>query len=72
MENALTQHVIVPTRGTNVLDLILSTDPMFVSSVTAGDNVRFLDKVSDQSALICTINLSYVSPMPYASISEPF
>ena len=62
MENALTQHVIVPTRGTNVLDLILSTDPMVVSRVTAGDYFRFLDKVSDHSALICTINLSYVSP----------
>ena len=56
MENALTQHVIVPTRGTNVLDLILSTDPMVVSRVTAGDHFRFLDKVSDHSALICTIN----------------
>ncbi len=41
MENALTQHVIVPTRGTNVLDLILSTDPMVVSRVTAGDIFAF-------------------------------
>ena len=47
MENALTQHVTVPTRETNVLDLILSTDPMVVSRVTASDNFRFLDKVSD-------------------------
>ena len=47
IENALrpTQHVIVPTRGTNVLDQILSTDPMVVSRVTAGDHFRFLDKV---------------------------
>ena len=64
MENALTQHVTVPTRETNVLDLILSTDPMVVSRVTASDNFRFLDKVSDHSAFICTINLSYVSPRP--------
>ena len=70
MENALTQHVIVPTRGTNVLDLILSTDPMVVSRVTAGDHFRFLDKVSDHSALICTINLSYVSPTLHQSPSH--
>ena len=70
MENALTQHVIVPTRGTNVLDLILSTDPMVVSRVTAGDHFRFLDKVSDHSALICTINLSYVSPTLHQSQSH--
>ena len=62
MKNAFTQHVTVPTRETNVLDLILSTDPMVVSRVTASDNFRLLDKVSDHSALICTINLSYVSP----------
>ena len=70
MENALTQHVIVPIRGTNVLDLILSTDPMVVSRVTAGDHFRFLDKVSDHSALICTINLSYVSPTLHQSQSH--
>ena len=70
MENALTQHVTVPTRETNVLDLILSTDPMVVSRVTASDNFRFLDKVSDHSALICTINLSYVSPTLHQSQSH--
>ena len=70
MENALTQHVTVPTRETNVLDLIISTDPMVVSRVTASDNFRFLDKVSDHSALICTINLSYVSPTLHQSQSH--
>ena len=70
MENALTQHVTVPTRETNVLALILSTDPMVVSRVTASDNFRFLYKVSDHSALICTINLSYVSPTLHQSQSH--
>ena len=61
MENALTQHVIVPTRGTNVLDLILSTDPMVVSRVTAGDYFRFLDKVSDHSALLLACAITHHS-----------
>ena len=53
-----------------MFDLILSADPMVVSRVTAGDNFRFLDKVSDHSALICTINLSYVSPTLHQSLSH--
>ena len=41
-----------------------------MSRVSAGDNFRFLDKVSDHSALICTINLSHVSPTLHQSQSH--
>ena len=62
VENALTQHVTAPTRGANILDFILSIDPMVVTMVTTSNNFRFLDKASDHSALKCTINLLYVPP----------
>ena len=58
MGNSLTQHVTLPTRGANIIDLILSIDPMVVPMVTTSDHFNFLDKASGHSALKCTISLS--------------
>ena len=60
-ENALTQHVHFPTRGHNILDFILSSDPMAVTLVNAMDNFRSLHNASDHSAIVCNVNTHYVS-----------
>ena len=60
-ENALTQHVEFPTRGHNILDLILSSDPMAVTQVNAIDNFRSLHDASDHSSIVCNVNTPYVS-----------
>ena len=60
-ENALTQHVHFPTRGHNILDLILSSDPMAVTQVNAIDNFRSLHNASDHISIVCKLNIPYVS-----------
>ena len=34
-ENSLTQHVNFPTRGSNILDIVFTADPILVSQVTS-------------------------------------
>ena len=60
-ENALTQHVHFPTRGHNILYLILSSDPMAVTQVNAIDNFRSLHNASDHISIVCKLNIPYVS-----------
>ena len=60
-ENALTQHVHFPTREQNILDLILSSDPMAVTQVHAIDNFRSLHNASDHRSLVWNLNTPYVS-----------
>ena len=60
-ENALTQHVHFPTREQNILDLILSSDPMAVTQVHAIDNFRSLHNASDHRSIVCNLNTPYVS-----------
>ena len=60
-ENALTQHVHFPTRGHNILNLILSSDPMAVTQVNAIDNFRSLHNASDHISIVCKLNIPYVS-----------
>ena len=52
-ENFLTQHVLVPTRESSILDLIISRDPDLVS------NVQIIEKLakSDHNMLTCTIHV---------------
>ena len=45
MHLGLLSMLLFQPEETNVLDRILSTDPMVVARVTAGDHFRFLDKV---------------------------
>ena len=59
-ENALTQHVNFPTREQNILDLILSSDPMAVTQVHAIDNFRSLYNASDHRSIVCNLNTPYV------------
>ena len=55
-ENALTQHVHFPTRGSNTLDLILTVDPLNVTQVKTVSNFQFLDNVSDHVAIVFSVN----------------
>ena len=55
-ENALTQHVVFPTRGNNTLDLILTVDPLNVTQVKAVSNFQFLDNISDHVAIVFSVN----------------
>ena len=58
-ENSLTQHVNFPTRGSNILDLVFTADPLLVSQVTAQDHFSLLDSVSDHTALVLCLNVLY-------------
>ena len=58
-ENSLTQHVNFPTRGSNILDLVFTADPLLVSQVTSQDHFSFLDSVSDHTALVLCLNVRY-------------
>ena len=60
-ENALTQNVDHPTRRHNILDLILSSDPMAVTQVNDIHNFRSLHNASDHSSIVCNVNTPYVS-----------
>ena len=60
-ENVLTQHVEFNAPGHNILDLILSSDPMAVTQVNAIDNLRSLHNASDHSSIVCNANTPYVS-----------
>ena len=48
----LTQHVHVETRGENILDLILSTEPNMI------DAVRVKDPFSDHNIVTCDVIVS--------------
>ena len=58
-ENSLIQHVNFPTRGSNILDLVFTADPLLVSQVTSQDHFSFLDSVSDHTALVLCLNVRY-------------
>ena len=55
-ENSLT-HVNFPTRGSNILDLVFTADPILVSQVTSQDRFSFLDNVSDHTALVLYLHV---------------
>ena len=57
-EHALIQHVNFPTRENNILDLVFSEDPLIVSQLRPADNFRFLDNVSDHTALEFRLNVT--------------
>ena len=49
----LTQHVHVETRGENIVDLILSTEPNMI------DAVRVKEPFSDHNIVTCDVIVSY-------------
>ena len=53
-DNFLTQHVKVPTRDTNILDLVLSTEPDIVSDLSA---INCLDS-SDHNMLLFKVHFA--------------
>ena len=58
-EDSLTQHVNVPTRGSNILDIVFTADPILVYQVTSQDHFSFLDSVGDHTALVLYLHVLY-------------
>lgn len=52
---ALEQTVLEPTRGGNILDLVLTNQPELVTSSAV------VDGISDHNAVVCEMHISYVT-----------
>ena len=66
LDLCLVQHVLEPTRGENILDLIFSQHPETVA------NVHILEplKTSDHQMVLCDLNFNTIAPTNCSSTSN--
>ena len=63
-DSYLTQHVTRPTRGSNILDLVLTTEPDMISEVEVREHLANCDhkilawKIDCNAPVVLTINRS--------------